>query len=626
MFVAVLVCAAFRLNSCLAQQPDASDPVPNAGPSDTRSTDPTTSEADETAVADAAVVDDVPGALAVAKSGSGAEIRLLDVRCQSFQIDRLQGQIEVRIAVTNQSQQPLQLQQDQFRLQAPVATNLSLIIGDPLLTGPVTLPVGESAEGWIAFNMIYGDAAEPELNLMWVTGDETLKLSVNDALRNPQTGPAVIHQIGPRMRLAVIEFEHPLDNLAVWLLNDIFTDLERTGVRRVVLDVHEETKSDKRMAGALYSRGLVAWLLTAVRNGERRNRFQVPLQIRSPVEFDEFHVVGSHLKLDRAAYFLPIAGLIHSQRADAVSAALAGAYRDVSLEEALADFSAAEEGIRIEAVQSNIDRLTVRQLKDLVEDQSAASASILTSVANHLDLVSDPDVVEIMAGLANHPARAVADSALRSLVRSATPGAAKELQKCWNRSELNSTVQQTIVREVMNTKDYRHTDLLFDYARRILADDSETSQTEEAAESPPIGDRNAAGDRKTIADSRTLRDILSIVRDEDKDAFRTIAERYVLLVSRPDLQDLLISFLLEVADEPAIPAKRYIAQRLPIAEETASDSSSSGESSEDSSAESGSLTPEQKESLRLRFGPRGESKFSGITNVLLDTIRRFPEP
>ncbi|MEZ6131354.1 MAG: HEAT repeat domain-containing protein [Planctomycetaceae bacterium] len=566
-----------------------------------------------------------------AAAKSDVVIQVREFRLRSFaMLDRISGQLEIQVSVTNNTGEPLILQQSDFGFEFDgKAGVVHLGIVDPLLTVRRTLPPDGQATGWLALHLQHPSGNEPRMLLTWNNGDRSIRISLNDALRNDATLKPVVSLLGPDNCLAVVGIRRSIDHLAIWILNDEFQRLRQQGLQRVVLhagwgrsDVPPNAQEAMRSSftnSSAHRAAVASWLASA---SSRTDQRQIPFRnsIRSPVQFRELYAVDDSAA-DAHRSNGGFANVYQPDRERAVAAALGSVYENVSEDEALKDLHHPEAGVRRVALQATIDRLTSEQLQQMLMTAAKQPADQQALIAENLYRTPLPEGVTALAELAGSPTPEVSGAAVKSLVRSPAAQAVEVLRRLWTDSQDQPQVQQQIVMAIIEASDFRHTDLLADYAEQQLkkfsatTTDSSTGTDQSDADtndepSATISDNAEATtrSRQEPNESKTLHDVLTFLRDQDQKPFEDVARRELLNIVDPKIQDIVLEFVLNSEDVDASDlAREYIQQRLPP----------------HSSVEG--LTDEERSRLERKYGALGPSSGSRITARLIQTIKQFPD-
>lgn len=571
------------------------------------------------------------------------QVQIDDMRLRSFSmLDSIRGQLEVRLTLTNTSSQDVVLEHNQFAFEFDGSSGaVNVAITDPLLVGRKTVPAGGKVTGWLGLHMQHASGNEPVMSLTLKLPDATVTTSLNQALR--QSIVVKTQLMGPSDCLAVITLERAIDHLAVWLLNEEFVRLQKQGIQRVVVHAEKDEAQRKDPAhtamtrSSSYQLAISAWLASASAATDPR-RIPFRTQIRAPVQFRDFYAVDDADPNVRR-YNGGIPNVYLPDREQAIAAALGRVFDNIGEAESLQALQHEEAGIRRAALQSGIDRLTASQLQRLLADSEQQSASQQALIAENLFRSPLPEAVNALERLVDSPTREISTAALKSLVHSPSPQAVRVLQRLWRTAQDQPDRQQQIVSAIIEANDFRHLQLLSDFAEQQLEKFSivaavatttsdSSAKTEDAnsdADAPPqdededqVIERDSAASLSVQSpEGKLLQQVLEFLREQGQQAFEDVARRKLLNVVEPHIQDIVLEFVLgsDANDAPQL-AQQYIQQRLPR-----QDSKSEAES--ESRVE---LTEEQRAELERRYAPRNGSSSSRITSQLMQTIRRYPDP
>lgn len=545
------------------------------------------------------------------ESAERLSIVVRDVEIQSFSsLDTIRGQIVARLTITNKTQSPISLTSSQFRMDVEKSTAVfNAAVPDPLLVGDTELAPQAVRSGAIAFSLNYPSSAEPGITLRWTDGAASVALDLNDEVR--RLAKLSVSRMGPGNCLAVVEMQRSVDHFGVWLLTEQFVKLKREGLERVVLQV---AGRDEPTSSYSLRSSISAWLLSVSSQQEAR-RFPFAAQVRSPVQFESFYVVGMSSKTTPTGYLLRRGNIFQSERDRAIADSLRDTYTRVPLQTALRDLNHSEPGVRMVAVEANIDRLTKPQLQELIQQAAKRPSEYQAMIAENLFRVAFPSVANTLASLVLSEHLEVSSAAIRSLVQSASPESVAALTKIW-REHAGDTVRPRIVTAILTAKDHRYTDLLAEYATDQLTRFSSSDSLPD--QNPQQGD-GATATAKTIGshaaasppDQPALQKILLFLAQYEHLEFAAVARHSLLTITDESVQDVVANYILNAADfgdEPLLRA--FVEQRLPPA-----DTAEPGEG----------LTREQKKELNRRLGPRSTSARTRISMVVLNAVKRFPD-
>lgn len=566
------------------------------------------------------------------------QVEVNDMRLRSFSmLDSIRGQLEVRLTLTNTSSSDIVLEHGQFAFAFDGKSGVvNVAITNPLLVGRKTVPVGEKVSGWLGLHMQHASGSEPSMSLTIQLPEETVTTSLNQALRK---SVAVQTQLmGPNDCLAVITVNRAIDHLSVWLLNDEFQRLQKLGIQRVVVHAKNDSEAQRKDAAhtamtrsSSYQLAISAWLASASAATDPR-RIPFRTQIRSPVQFRDFYAVDDADPNVRR-YRGGVPNVYLSDREQAIATALGRVFDNISEKESLQALRHPEAGIRRAALQSGIDRLTTPQLQRMLESGTQQSVSQQALIAENLFRSPLPEAVSALERLVESPTQEISNAALKSLVHSPSPQAVRVLQRVWRASEDQPDRQQRIVSAIIEGDDFRHLQLLSEFAERQLEKfsiaDSVNAASVDSAQGAQDTDTDSPLDKasRTIdrnsarslsmqsPEGKQLQQVLEFLREQGQEAFEDVARRRLLTIVEPHIQDIVLEFVLssDAVDAPLL-AQQYIQQRLP---------SHADKSESESGAE---LTDEQRAELERRYAPRNASSSSRITSQLMQTIRKFPDP
>jgi hypothetical protein len=484
-----------------------------------------------------------------AKSVGPLHLEILEItsRPANQLLTRLNSRVSLYLKVTNQSGNVLTLHRSQLHLKCDdqPCDDHHQSPPDPLLPEEQTVADGEVIEGWISFHVSRPTSSEPNLEFIWNVNDTAQTIDLNQVLR--QLVRARLEHVGYQNRIAVLSINRTIDLMTMWVLDEQFRSLKKRGVERLVLAANAEKA--KRLPGPI-----AKWLQLANGTAQTTRRTTVrgfPL----PARFCEFHVTGFQYGKSTAGQ------IMHRNRELAVAAAARTLYERLSIENALKELRSSEAGIRRTTLECNIDRLPPKDLTRVLDSIESSHAADRQLILEMLDRISNPMGVEslratLLSSLNAPPtsstsiAPATAAVAAQTLVRCIVPQTDAALREVWAAAENNSSLQETMVAEILRTRDYRWTQLVSEFATR---------QLNRLLAAPAMPEDSTSGTQQDFAYSRILRDVLRFLHDNDR-TFAQVAREKVPNIIVPDLQDELLRI---VIDTGAISlAKRCLTARL----------------------------------------------------------------
>lgn len=454
--------------------------------------------------------------------------------------------LQLHLRVTNQSDAPVILKRDDVRLLCAQEECTAVSPqADEVLPDEQELPPGETTDAWVAFKLSGPSPQEPSLELTVAAGPSRQSIPLNEVLRdlvNPRT-----RSLGYRERITVLSIERTIDLPTVWVLDEQFRLLKQQGVDRLVLVARPAAASrlpDK----------VSRWLQLANESlGHPRRRM-----VRGyppPARFREFHLTGFKYVNSGPG------GIMHQSRELAVAAAARTLYQRLATEDAVAEYQSEEPGIRRAALESSIDRMSAAQLAVVLDSVPSVPASDRRMILGLLDRAPGDEGVEtlrttLMNWLTAPPGRSdalapkTAEIAAQTLVRCVVPETATVLHDVWTAAAANRLLRDTMIQEILRTRDHRWTDLVAEYATSELDRFSPGSVDDQEADQAPA---------RRVRISRVLRDSVRFLHGND-DAFTEVAEQRLLDVTAPDVQDELLRIVAEGGEEDL--ARECIEQRL----------------------------------------------------------------
>lgn len=518
----------------------------------------------------------------------------------------ISGQFVLTVSITNETDSEIEIENKQFRLfcnDVERVCNSSVL--SPLVPRPRKITAGETVTGAIGVNLSQASTEDPKLVLQWSDGDQTVRSSLNDAFSkvlNLQT-----RLMGPDNCLAVISISRKVDILASWHLNKEFARLKESGLRRVVLQVKttpEESMSySNRMA-------IYGWL-GSIKVGYEQRRFGFNQNVNSKVQFQEFQVVGMGTR-DPYGYSQSSARNIYRDNLDeAIAYCLRSLYDQVDIRMALRDMRHEELGVRRVALETNIDRLTHEQLSLLLQEARTMTPEQQALLAANLHRTTFPIGIETLRTFANGEDKAVVKAAIDALVRSVSPNAVVALQDVWQSTD-STELRPHIVQSVLTAQDFRHVDLVEEFAGSLLKQHQHADNDRKSTKKPD-----------TIRTEVSLPAVLSYLKDQERPAIRDAARQAVLKITRYDVQDSIVDFLIRTTTEQdeqmARIVRDYIAQRLRLVFPKDADSNKKEGSTKDV------LSEQDKEKLNQQYGPR-PGRDARISTTFFNVVKKFPDP
>ena len=526
----------------------------------------------------------------------------------------------LKLEVTNPTDQAVTLGIKQFQIRCdekmlPCHSG----VRSPLVGVPRSIDSGESIDGYVALNLAYASGKEPVMELVWTYEQRQAITSINKAMRKHTNLKTRL--IGPRDCLAVIEIQGAVDNFSVWQLAAEFQRLHTAGIRQVVLNV----ESNESNPASYRTRLSVSGWLGSAQEGYQSRRFGVGVQVNSPVQFAQFFVSGMGSR-DPSGYTSGTSNIYRITPEEAIASALQSTYETIPLDQAIADFDSEEPGVLLAAVEANLDRMQESQLQSLLKNAVSRPATYQAMIAENLYRIASPVAVPYLARFVRSETDEVSQAALRSLLKSVSPQAATTLKELWYESD-DFELRHKIVNEVLKVRDYRHADLLEHYARALITlsshpnpenripppnDDDSDDGDEPGPLLQPLqlqfGSRLPSGSLPQNPGARTFRGVLDFLKELDSNGVVEVANQELLNITDPDIQDVLLDFLLKSSPSGDINrlADGYITMRL-LPDEPPSD-----------------LTPEQQAELDQKYGPKGTIRNRRVTAIMMSTIRQFP--
>lgn len=536
----------------------------------------------------------------------------------------LRNEVGIQIRLNNRLSAPLAISRDQISLLANGAA-ARLRTTAPLGKSR-TLAPQESVTFTAMFDVQYPPAREPDLKLRWKQGERLIEIDVNQLLRRPETLQTSF--LGPDQGLAVVELNRPLDHLMIWVLNEELQRLKARNVQRLVLDIRAAASATSSFA----LRTTIGGWLSSLRRGQPARRFVFGMRLQAPVKFDVFYFCWTGVKPSRIGSSAIAGDVLQPSREQAIARALQTAYNRIPVQQALADLRHPEPGVRRAALEANIDRLTMSELKSLIEQAQPESESTLLLIAENLHRVSHPQVVQQLFEFANVDNPALVEAAIQALVKSPAEGTVALVRKLWQQWEASPDQQRVLAEAILDSGDHRYAEQILLHAATLLDQfsrpdkEAERLAEEERSRSRPGREENADQPeaevtfevpRASTSDVRKLRIVLQYLARHAPDELQVLSRRKVLHIAEPSVQDSVMQHILaDRTHSDRRIVRAYIQQRLPEAV------TSSGSS--DDSDEQSVLSDQQKEDLTSRLGPRGGSPRSRITRDLMKTIRSFP--
>lgn len=543
-------------------------------------------------------------------------------------LSSISGMFVMELTVTNQSDEPLDLENDQFRfLCDDVDRPCSTAVRSPLLARPRTLQPGETLSGAIGSNITKFTGTEPPMVLRWSDGTHIVDASVNTAFQrifNLQTT-----RVGPDDCLAVVSVEKHIGILASWILTREFQRLKDDGLKRVVLHI----KSDPQNSMSYSHRMAVYGWLGSIKVGYEQRRFGFNQNVSSKVQFPDFQVVGMGTRDPYGYSSASTRNIYRSSLDEAIAYCLRSLYVRADLSSALKDMHHPEQGVRRVALETNIDRLSAAQLESLLHPAHEMSPAQQALLAANLHRVAFPVGVQSLREFAASEHPEVVRAAIDALVQSASPLAVDCLREVWEENHA-ADLRIHIVNSVLNAQDFRQASLIEEYAHELLAasqarppaDAPESTDTPPQKPTPPITPPTRmvqpGGTAAVKPVTVSLRRVLSYLQNQDRTGIRDAARRAVPRILKPDVQDSIVDFLVRTTTEQdeqlAQVVRNYVSQRLSIVDPPADPES-------DTDTGKRQLTDAEKLKLQERFGMRSTTRDPRISTTLFNVIKKFPD-
>lgn len=497
-------------------------------------------------------------------SGESLAISIREVKFRSTPtVNLVRAEISVTLSVTNKTSDELAVDFSRFTLTADGRPHSFRrpVKGDIILT-QTKLPAGETRAGEISFTVEVPPSVEPKLQLKWEDGDHKASVDLNQYYHRKLKIETTL--LGPGDCLAVVEFPTALDNVAIWMLTKEFRKLKERGLERVVLHV----RSAARQTSSYTMRMSLGGWLASLKAGSRQQG--IPFfgaQLQSPVQFATFLVSGIPDGMVRTPYGTPAGSIQRPTRERAIADALQTAYAGVPIEQALADFHDAEPGVRLAAIEANIDRLTEDQLFGLIEESKSRSVDAQARLAANLFRVPFASVTATLVELLHSDEQEISRAAVSALVRSVAPTAVEAIGRAWRSSD-DPVLKRSIVDNILATEDHRYADLMTSYAIELIEAASLPNSQVDGSE----GEASAADSNESTAqavkapDAKRVSAVLTYLSSQDDRGFRQVAKDRLLTIQDASVQDAVMKHILnslQQSDEAL--AHAYIDQRLDAA-------------------------------------------------------------
>lgn len=536
-------------------------------------------------------------------------------------LDRLQGEVSVKVTVENLSETSHSLELTQIKASCEDKT-LPVKAGrqDPLIPRePKSLEPGGVVTGWLKFSIYHASSSEPSMNLQFDIDGQLLDISINDALR--KTSKCTSRRIGPRNVLGVISIQRPVDGFSVWVLGEKFTQLKQAEIERVVVEFLGVEETWAMTSNSVSVNSVDAWLQSAAASQSAATRLPFASKVQSPVQFEMLYVVQP------STYRRPAYGFMNLRKPN-LQAAIAASLRDVfqvaSPDEVEVAFVSPEAGIRQAAMETNLDRLAGDRLKQIYES-AGDDIDQLKLLASELHRSASPVALQLLAKLARSSDSDVSQAAMKSIIRCSSEEAVPVALALWQEFEGDPVWETDFANAILKEDDYRFTAVLATYAERRLmsltADVPKQTESESPSNAAPADElrmlmiRRGLGSTSTSQSSQrqmnTLPRVLRFLRKQNDREFEEVAVRQLLKISDPGIQDDVLAYILE-ANTTQIQqlVSDYIAQRLPRIPTS-----------------DGDLTEEERRRLEQKYAPRGNGTSSRrYSSQLFATIKRFPKP
>lgn len=547
------------------------------------------------------------------------------VHLQSFStLERLQGQISLKVAVTNLGDAPLDLKE--YDLKATCAgedARVNMGIASPLIArSEIKIPASETAEGWLGIPVRHPSSTEPPVTFSIEVNGKSLTVSVNDAIR--KTTNTRVRTLGPQDILSVVTLHRTLDGLAVWILQDTFQQIKKAGGERVIVEFEGDVLQQGLASSSVSTNAVNAWLQSASLTAAQW-RMPFGISVQSPVKFEKLLIVQP--ATSRRMTYSPAANLRRDNLDTAIADSLRDVFRVLSPDAVDAAFRSPESGIRRVVLETNLDRLADAELKTVVE-QAQGDSEKQKLLASLLHRSPSPLALEFCEEYVRSDVPEVSQAAMNSIIKSPSRNAASTALRLWNEFKGRQAWETDLVNAILKEGDHRFVQILTDYAETRLTayatpkNDSQEIEPEQPSEPPadvpdgPLAEKSSPSPfsesiRRSQVEASTLPRVLRFLRNVKDSDFEDFAMNRLLAISDPAIQDIVLGFVLESKkSELADIVRQYIAQRLP------QQSSSQLE-----------LTDEERRLFEQKYSPQGMRVVSRrYTSTLFEATRKYPRP
>ena len=341
-----------------------------------------------------------------------------------------------RLVFVNLTPQPITVTRDRITLDADGNTNAlgdvptelqhrsiqtgngSTALRDLKPAKQVELASGGSGGTWVVFPGLPQSPGIPEMVLRFRVGDERYELNVNQFV-DSRLGLAV-ERIGPHRCLALLTIAGTLDTINVGTLVDALNDLARQKVVRAVI----------RWSGsaATVDAPILSWLQQAVVQAGRGEALSSPFPAIPP-EIRELHLaeVPNRPSQSLAAATARPASLpgtvyapphVHNTLAEAVTASLASAYRNLPRNELLLEIENGPLPTRAAALSIGGGRLSSGQLPVILKYADDNELPMQMAALTALRHFGEPEAIARLAYYARKNVEPLATTAIESLAGS----------------------------------------------------------------------------------------------------------------------------------------------------------------------------------------------------------------
>lgn len=447
--------------------------------------------------------------------------------------------LDIKVTVTNSGELPLDVDRNQFRLDASGVPldSINSHRNDPLMA--TKLQPSRSVSGWLTFPAVAYNGPEIPLKLQYspdpAKADEkdAQKSSEDDTKPSQEVMNLDLNQtirklnlfenkyVGADRELAVVSVHRPLDILATWVLCDHLRNLSERGIQRVVFTPATSDAPTVHAECVLFLASLI--------DSKTEDSQELPSMIPLPKTLVKMkHVsLADFSESSERVFRNPRSQITHHESLeDAVCAALTPIYRFVPVEKAVADLRNPDSGVRRAAMAGAVDRLTAEQASAIIEQAETGSTTVKLEIAAYLNLIPGEEAVSALKEMCLGENEQVAQVALRSLVRSRDNAAESAMAEVWKAGATTPKLQSEVVQAISEYPDERWVPLVADYVLVFL--------------------RQAAQPDSATIPAKNISGALRFLSAQSESRVEQAIRRDLLNIRNPMIQDMFVHHLMNL--------------------------------------------------------------------------------